>query len=390
MMLPPKSRTALGLSTAVSFLVLQASPVFAFEPTGNEVADAFLTLLDSEDGTVESYETIDGTGGTVSINGIVITSDDDDLGKVTIAKTHLSDGEIQPDGRLKLSGLQLEDLVMTADDGGMTLKTMSVSDLLLPSPEEVKNKSAAGPGYSSLEINTVEISDKDGKVADVAQIVSMIDGMDGDLPTSGKFAVTGVTVDVKEIEAKEAKSLTDLGYERLSLNISGSGQWDPDAATLVIPDLKIDGQDAAALSLSLSLGGITRDLVTKLNENADKPEEAMGLLQGITVANIKIRLDDSSLTGRILDQEAQKAGIETSQYVSGLTGTLPLMLGMLQNKDLEKQVADAVTTYLNNPGSLEITAAPGAPVPMAQLMGTAMIAPQMIPQILAVGITANQ
>ncbi|MDN3718941.1 hypothetical protein QW131_06290 [Roseibium salinum] len=76
--------------------------------------------------------------------------------------------------------------------------------------------------------------------------------------------------------------------------------------------------------------------------------------------------------------------------MSGLTSTLPMMLSMLQNKDLETQVAEAVTQYLNSPGSLQITAAPGAPVPMAQIMGTAMLAPQMIPQILSVSVTANQ
>lgn len=86
----------------------------------------------------------------------------------------------------------------------------------------------------------------------------------------------------------------------------------------------------------------------------------------------------------------KKAGVDTPTYVAGLTGTLPMMLGMLQNKELEGKVAQAVTQFLNTPGSLELTAAPGAPVPLSQIMGTAMFAPQMIPQILSVGITANQ
>lgn len=385
------NRLVVGLSTAVSLIALQASPALAFDPTGNDVADAFLTLIDSEEGTVESYGSVDVSGDTVVIKDIVVSNDADENAKATIGATTLADGSVQGDGRLKLSGLDLEKLELTADDGGMSLSSLTVTDLLLPSPDEVKaGTPPVGPGYKTFEANAIEIRDEDGKVADIAKIASSIDGMDGDLPTSGSFAVTGATIDVKQLEAKETKALADLGYETLSMDISGQGKWDPDAATLMIPELKIDAKDAASLTLSLSLGGVTRDVVNQLDETSDKPEEAMALLQNVTIENAKIRLDDASLTGRILTQEAQKAGVETPQYVAGLTGTLPLMLGMLQNKELEAQVTEAVTEFLNTPGSLEVTAAPGAPVPVSQIMGTAMLAPQMIPQILSVGITANQ
>ncbi|WP_428674488.1 hypothetical protein [Roseibium sp.] len=391
MMFSRAPRLGAGLATAVSLIVVQASPALAFDPSGNAVADAFLTLLDSEDGTVQSYASVEETGNTVTIKDLLITNEDKDNVKVTIGSTALTDGVVQDNGRLKLGNLGLEKLKLTADDGGMTLESLSVSDLLLPSADEAKDgNSPVNPGYRVLEINAVQISDEDGKVADVDKIYSSIDSMDGDLPTSGQFAITGAKIDVKQLEAKEATSLTELGYETLNFSVSGSGKWDPDAATLAIPELKIDAENAASLSLSLSLGGVTRDVVTQLNDKTKKPEEAMALVQNVSIENAKIRLDDASLTGRILDQEAKKAGVETPVFVSGLTGSLPMMLGMLQNKELEAQVAKAVTDYLTTPGSLEITAAPGTPVPVSQIMGTAMLAPQMIPQILSVAISANQ
>ncbi|WP_269582561.1 hypothetical protein [Roseibium sp. Sym1] len=384
-------RIAAGLTAAVSLIALHASPALAFDPTGSDVADAFLNLLDAEDGTVESYGSVDGSGGTVTISDIVVTKDGDDDGRVTIATTTLTDGAVQDDGRLKLGSLALENLQLTADDGGMSLARLSVTDLLLPSAKEMgADTPPVGPGYKTLEATSIEILNEDGKLANVARISSSIDAMDGDLPTGGQFSVTGATVDVKQLQSEETKTLTDLGYETLTVDLAGSGKWDPDAATLVISEMKIDAKDAASLSLSLSLGGVTREVITELNAKSDKPEEAMALLQNVTIENAKIRLDDASLTGRVLDQEAKKAGVETPQYVAGLTGSLPLMLGMLQNKELEGQVAQAVTQYLTTPGSLELKAAPSAPVPLSQIMGTAMLAPQMIPQILSVGITANQ
>ncbi|GAB4520639.1 MAG: hypothetical protein Tsb0019_21700 [Roseibium sp.] len=384
-------RFAASLTAAVSLIALQATPALAFDPSGNSVADAFLTLLDAEQGTVESYGAVDESGNSVTIGDIVITNESDEDARVTIASTELTDGEIQDNGRLKLSGLTISDLELTADDGGMSLGSLTVTDLLLPSADEMGSDTApVGPGYKTFEASTIRISDENGKIADIAKISSSIDGMDGDLPTAGSFAVTGATVDVTQLEAKESKALTELGYDTLSVDLAGSGSWDPNAATLVIPEIKIDAKEAASLSLSFSLGGVTRDVVTQLNQKSKKPEEAMALLQNVTVEKARIRLNDASLTGRILEQEAQKAGVATPQYVAGITGTLPLMLGMLQNKELEAQVTQAVTEFLNTPGSLELTAAPAAPVPLAQIMGTAMLAPQMIPQILSVGISANQ
>ncbi|MFN3132399.1 hypothetical protein [Roseibium sp.] len=389
-MISKKSRIGLGLSTAVGLFLAQAAPALAFDPSGVPVADAFLKLLDSDSGDVESYSSVNETGGDVTIADLVLKSEDDD-GTVTIGTTTLSGGSVLDNGRLKLSGLQLQNLELAADDGGLTMANMTATDLVLPAAEEVQNGApTVDPSYKTFEASTIQINDEDGKIATIDTITSSIDEMDGDQPTSGSFAISNIVVDVKEIQAEEAKSLQDLGYETLNMNISGSGKWDPDAATINIPDLKIDGQDAAALTLSLSLGGVTREVVEELNKASDNPEESMALLQNISVSNVRIRLDDASLTGRVLDQEAQKAGVDTQQYVAGLTGSLPLMLGMLQNKDLEGQVAEAVTQYLTNPGSLEITASPENPVPFAQIMGAAMMAPQMVPQLLGVSITANQ
>lgn len=384
-------RIAIGLSTAVSLIALQATAANAFDKTGNEVADAFLSVLDAQEGTVESYGSVSEAGNAVTIQDLVIKDENDNDTKVTIATTVLTGGEFLNSGRLKLDNLGIEKLDLAADDGGMSLETLSVTDLVLPSAEEIAaNKASVSPGYRTFDVKNIQIRDEDGKVADIQAISSSIDSMDGDLPTAGSFSLTGATVDVNELEAEETKSLKELGYETLTMDVSASGRWDPEAATINIPELKIDAKDAASLTLSLSLGGVTREVVEQLEEKSENPEEAMALLQNVTVIDAKIRLDDASLTGRILDQEAQKAGVEVPVFVAGLTGSLPLMLGMLQNKELEGQVAQAVTEFLNTPGSLELVAAPATPVPFSQVMGTAMLAPQMIPQILSVGITANQ
>lgn len=386
-----KPKTVLGLQAAVSLLVLCTGPAFAFTSTGNLVADAFLTLLEAEEGVVETYSSVSESDDTVTISGIVLKSEDGDGEQVTIGATTLSGGSVLQTGRLRLQGLSLQDLELKSRDGGMTMASMTATDLLLPSPAEIEGDEAAvDPSYRTLEALDIQVRNEDRQIAAIAALNSTIDGMDGDQPTSGRFSATGILIDVSEIQTDEAETLQSLGYETLSLNVSASAKWDPDAGTVTIPDLTVDGENAATLSVSLSLGGVTREVVKQLDASSEDPETARALLQGISIAGATIRLDDASLTGRILDSQAQRVGVDRSKYVANLTDRLPLMLGMLQNKDLETQATDAVTLYLNSPGSLEISAAPAAPVPMAQIFGTAVIAPQMIPQILSLGITANQ
>lgn len=66
------------------------------------------------------------------------------------------------------------------------------------------------------------------------------------------------------------------------------------------------------------------------------------------------------------------------------------MLSMLNNPEFQAKVAGAATAFLKDPKSLSASAMPGTPVPFAQILGTAMMAPQSLPDILGVTITANQ
>jgi hypothetical protein len=52
-------------------------------------------------------------------------------------------------------------------------------------------------------------------------------------------------------------------------------------------------------------------------------------------------------------------------------------------------VSAAVNTYLDKPGSLTISAEPANAVPFPMIMGAAMGAPNTLPNVLGVKVTAN-
>ncbi|MBO6757090.1 MAG: hypothetical protein JJ902_12245 [Roseibium sp.] len=365
----------------------------AFDPTGNPVADAFLALLEAEDGKVDSYGELTESGGRVEIMDIKVSSDasDEDV-QVSIAVTVLNNGTVDDDGRLTLDGMELKTMTMSSDSGGLDIGSFMATDLVLPSVAEVAASDElplSGPSYRTLEILDVKVTGDEGNTVELDRVFSAIDGMSGDLPTDIRFSLDNVRLDAASLDSETEKTLTDLGYDKVAVNVAGAGKWDPDTATADISELIVSGDDVGTIKLQLTLGGITRDLVDQLNTTGGSPEDAFGLVQGVTIGGLMIDLQNASLVERVLDMQANDAGMDRAAYVQQLSATLPLMLAVLQNQAFQDKVAGALTAFLNDPISLNVSAAPQNPVPMAQIMGTVMMAPQALPDILGIEIIAN-
>jgi len=68
---------------------------------------------------------------------------------------------------------------------------------------------------------------------------------------------------------------------------------------------------------------------------------------------------------------------------------LPFLLAQLNNPDLTAQATQAVSTFLDDPKSLTISARPAQPVPFAMLAATAMMVPAELTKALGVTVSAN-
>ena len=78
-------------------------------------------------------------------------------------------------------------------------------------------------------------------------------------------------------------------------------------------------------------------------------------------------------------QDDPEGGVET-----------PLtMMAQLNMPELQNQISAALNTYLDGPKSLTVRAAPEKPVPVPMIVGAAMGAPNTIPTVLGVKVSAN-
>ena len=68
---------------------------------------------------------------------------------------------------------------------------------------------------------------------------------------------------------------------------------------------------------------------------------------------------------------------------------VPFLTAQLNNPELSSVVTAAVTKYLDDPKSLQISAVPPAPVPFAQIAATGMTNPIDLTKTLGITVKSN-
>jgi hypothetical protein len=124
-------------------------------------------------------------------------------------------------------------------------------------------------------------------------------------------------------------------------------------------------------------------------DNSAQGLAMLGLMQQLTFHGAKIRLDDDSLTGRVLDYFAEQQGMKAEDIANQAKAIIPFLTAQLNNPELSGQITAALNAFLDDPQSLEIKAAPAAPVPFALIAAGGMTAPLELPKTLGVSVSAN-
>ncbi|MBC8128764.1 MAG: hypothetical protein H7Y08_00410 [Rhizobiaceae bacterium] len=215
------------------------------------------------------------------------------------------------------------------------------------------------------------------------------------------FNMGDFAVDFAALPADETtKAMQEIGYPQLSGTGSMEMTWNPQSGELVLDPLAISVENAGDFSIDYQINGYTPAFAKSLAEiqeqmaaNPDAAQSSgmaiIGLVSQLSVASLSIDFTDASLTPKLLDYYAKQQGQTRDELVAGLTGMMPMVLASLQNPEFQAQVTSAVETFLKDPKSLSVSIDPDAPVAATQIIGAAMGAPQTLPTVLQLEVTAN-
>ncbi len=344
-----------------------------------------------------------------------VTGDDSSMVLQGVSVKPASEKEALTIGDVKLEGV-------TPANGGYDIATVSTSAFehsqdgvtLNLTPVVIHDMTvpadgSTGPLGSLMMYKSAQLENMTVKVAD--KTAFSMNGLDIQItpPADGKaLEFSGTTekfnADLSLVDDPKSKEVIDaLGYQNISGTFNMAGTWQPADGKMELSKYDISVDNAGTLGMTFNLGGYTLDFVKSLQdmqkkmaaqpEGADSSAQGMamlGLLQQLSFNSASIRFDDDSLTNKVLDYVGKQQGMSGKDIANQAKAIVPFGMAQLNNPELTAQVSAAISKFLDDPKSLEISAEPPASVPFALIMAGAMSNQLDLPTTLGVSVKANE
>jgi hypothetical protein len=392
------SHKARLLLAGTACLIL-SSPALALD--GNDLLAKFNAAA-KQQGITLGARSIDVQGSTVTLADATLkpegTSGNFKLGNVTL------EGVEEADGGYSIDKIAFPNINVTEDKATVTASDLSLSGVSVPAQ-------ATGDSldtillYEEAHAGPINVSVDGATLFSIGEtsIKSTIAEDRGSIEFSG--AMDGIKANLSTVtEPKAKEAITELGLTTIDGTIDLGGRWEVASGRIDVSEYSLDFADVGKLDFTFSLSGYTLQFLKSMQEtaaameanpNKQEAEQAanlamLGLMQQLTFNSAKIGFTDAGITGRALDFAGKQQGVSGEQMAQMVKGMAPLMLAQLNIPTLQNMISEAVNTYIDNPGTFTISATPEKPVPFPMIMGAAMGAPNTIPQVLGVNVTANE
>ncbi len=399
--IPMKNKISLALLASTAFLAMSSS---AFALDGNDVLAKLNAVLATggsslkADSVVTDGDTVTLTGTKMMAQGLPEAMKDGlPVGVLTL------EGIAEVDGGYTIEKVALADINVTQDELTITATDIAMNGVRVPA--------TVTPGsldstllYDSFHAGPVIVSNKGKEIVKIEESNATLKLADDKSAMDMDFALTGIAVDLTGTpDPKMLEAIDKLGLNQINGEVTMKANWTLADGKMDISEYAFDFENIGRLNINFGLTGYTLDFIKALQE-ATKAAQAnpdaaagqqalmmsmMGMMQQLSYTGASIRFDDAGITAKALEYAGSQQGVDGAQMATSLKAMVPLMIGQLNMPDLQAQIVSATNAYLDDPKSIEISSKPAAPIPFPQIMGAAM-APQSLPQLLGVKITANE
>ncbi|NYJ10691.1 hypothetical protein GGI64_001738 [Rhizobium leguminosarum] len=385
------------MMASTAFLAL-AGPSFALD--GADMMKK-LNAATSAGGTVITFEKADVDGDTVTATGVQVGSaslpgDTLKIGELTFEGVEETEG-----GGYHAKTVSFPDIDMSQEEGRFSAKDIEIAGLTIPANAtgETLNDILL---YETVSTGPIALNVKGKDVFAIEGIESNLERQDGGFTYDANVA--GLKADLSQVKDASAKdAINKLGLATIDGTVTMKGSWEVDSGKIAVDEYAFDFKNIGRLNIAVDFSGYTLAFVKSLQEavktaeanpNKEEANQAvglamLGLMQQLTFNSASIRFDDASITKKALDYAGAQQGVTGDQLTQSLKGLVPIMMAQLNLPELQNQVSAAVNSYLDGPKNLTVSAAPEKPVPFPMIIGAAMGAPNTIPSVLGVKVTAN-
>lgn len=382
------SQARCGIALAVLTAAL-AGPAFA--ATDEEITAALVGAMEQNGASNVKFDGPARNGDTLTYSNLSFRQAKDPANaaagssEITLESLDLTGADIPEPGAFDADSFEARGMQLVDGDTTVTVAAAQSTGISIDAPQP---DAARSDRYDTLSVDDVSVMRDGREMVGVARLSIENDDFVEAYPRKFVMRVDDVVFDpsVAPNGAEAMTQLRSLGYEKLTFDFALDGTWDDTEETARVAPLKITGTDIGTLELSLTLAGVSREVLDEMQ----KPEPSFEQLTGLAISDLRLRFDDSSVTNRILSAQAAEMGTDAASLAGQLAAALPLLLSPLQNPPFQTKVATAAGAFLQDPKSITVTAQPPEPVSFMEVFGTSQAAPETLPDLLNADITANQ
>lgn len=394
---PLKSGLRMLAATSALVVVFAGS---AYAVDGNAVAARLKAVYAEQSGTIE-YGNVETSGSTVVLKDTKFSTpsakESFAVGDIT-----LDDVSDTSDGGFKIGSLSIPDVnVDSKEEPGSKIVVQGIKfeGITLP-PEGATTPLAKMLQYEKAEVRHVGVSVKDKDVFSADDLTGTMSPLSETAPVTFVLDLAKFKADLSGVEDPKTKdALKALGYETLTGKFQAEGSWNVSDGRLVFDKFDYLVDNAGTLGLKFDISGYTLDFIKGMQEATKdmkgKPDDAqsmamLGLMQQLSFTGASIRFDDASVTYKALDYVAKQQGAKRGDLINQAKAIVPMAAAQLGNAEFAQSLGVAVSTYLDNPKTIQIKAAPAKPVPFAIIAAGGMADPKSLIKTLGVTVTASQ
>ncbi|WEX87525.1 hypothetical protein PZN02_003928 [Sinorhizobium garamanticum] len=388
------------LMMASAALLTLAGPAFALD--GADMMKKLDAAL-SANGSSIRFDKADVNGDVVTVTGVKLQMAANPGESLNIGVVTFEGVEENENGGYFSETVTFPDIKVSQDGSRFSAKDLSIGGLSIPGNpagdtiNDILLYETAGTGPIVVNVKGKDVFTAESTEANLTR-------QENDAGFDFDATLAGLKADLSNVEdAKAKEAIEKLGLTTLDGEVTMKGRWELQSGNVALDEYALDFKNIGRLNIAMDFSGYTLQFMKSLQEatkaaeanpNKEEANQAMGLammglMQQLTFNSASIRFDDASITKKALDYAGSQQGVTGDQLAQSLKGLVPIMMAQLNIPELQNQVSAAVSAYLDGPKSLTISAKPEKPVPFPLIMGAAMGAPNTIPSVLGVKVTAN-
>lgn len=377
-----------------------ASPAFALD--GADVLKKINAAYSVQGAAVEA-KSIAVDGSTVTLSGVTFGTAADPSQKIPVGNVTL-DGVEENNGGYTIEKMSFDNIKFAKEGIAVDASDIYMTGVTVPA-DTTTGKLDSMLLYEEAHSGPVTVKMGEKESFSVAETTTTISKSEDEGTVSFDLNANGFKADLSGVTDPKTKDAIDkLQVQTLTGDLTMNGSWELAPGTLTVDEYAIDLKDVGRLNMAFSFSGYTLNFIKSMQEavkaqaanpNKEQADQAaglamLGLVQQLSFISAEISFEDASITKRAIDYAAGEQNMTGEQLSQTIKGMVPLMMAQLNVPELQNAVSAAVNAYIDDPKNFTISAEPAKPVPFPMIMGAAMGAPNTIPQVLGVTVTANE